>query len=72
MNAEPAAMHLVEDKRVLRKLAAAGHITWPIHKGACYVDETASGTCFSCEGKTYRIRYSDGCFYPYLFDVSKE
>jgi len=56
----------VTDPATLRALAAAGLIIYPVHPGASYVDSARHGTTFEHAGERYRLRYIDGCFYPYV------
>ncbi len=67
----------VTDNRVLKQLANAGLIVWPVmvnnSKGIKfkYVDEIDNKYSFIHKGKEYITKYESGCFYPYLFEVLK-
>ena len=68
------------NKGTLRKMAKAGKIRWPVDVNVTspyskkrttpmYVDEVPGvGSSFRFEGKNYRLRYVDGCFYPYVYE----
>lgn len=66
------------DQRTRNRLVKLGHACEPPElvrpkRGPClYVqDRLADGTwlprTFKAGGKTYRISYVDGCFYPFIF-----
>lgn len=57
-------MKIIKDQRTLRALERAGHVVRC--PGRAYVDETASGSEFKHGGRNYRLRYFDGCFFPFV------
>lgn len=66
---------LVRDGRTLLAMAKQGKIFYPVHKGQKYVEYETNGVNgrislpwrFDYHGKSYTIRYLDGCFYPFVF-----
>ena len=66
---------VVNDSRTLKALNAAGLIVWPKDvntkgKPFHYVDEVDNiGMSFTHKGNDYRLRYHDGCFYPYVYQI---
>lgn len=75
-------LKLIKSERVLRMLERAGLIAEPpehvrpYKKGKPlrwglygYVDTVeAVGTWFAHQGRHYRLKYVDGCFFPYLYE----
>ena len=68
-------MEIVKDKRLLNRMAKAGHIVLHEHTGkmvgsyygkvkAWYVKDCQF--LFEFEGKWYESHYISGCFYPYV------
>lgn len=69
---------------VLRAMARAGLIKLHPHTGrkvrhwsgqtvtAHYVDDTCPGVGrrFEFQGRQYQLKYLEGCFFPFIFDVS--
>jgi hypothetical protein len=60
-------MKLINDGRTLRAMSKAGHFKYPVDKGHKYVDEEKNPSNFEYRGQRYKIKYLDGCFYPFVF-----
>lgn len=70
----------IRDLSTLKKLEKAGYITLHHHTGktvnglfgpvkAWYIqDNTASS--FEHDNRKFEIEYVDGCFYPFVFEIS--
>jgi hypothetical protein len=67
---------MIEDRKILKHLAKAGKIKWPVLVNwpankkpyQLYCDEIETiGERFEYNGKKYALRYLSGCFFPYLF-----
>lgn len=60
---------MIRDGRVLKAMARLGKIEHPIDKGQKYVDCSAEVEMygFYYKGKEYKIKYLDGCFYPFVY-----
>ncbi|MHB8742048.1 MAG: hypothetical protein ACYC9L_02900 [Sulfuricaulis sp.] len=61
-------MRIVKSTRTLAALAAAGHIVYPVEPEHHYVEEKSLAP-FMHEGKRYVVRYLDGCFYPFVYEL---
>jgi hypothetical protein len=61
-------MRIVKDRRTLTRLAAAGHIIYPVDEGHHYVEEKTLQP-FEHEGRRYVVRYLDGCFFPFVYEM---
>lgn len=60
----------ITDGRTLKALANRNFFKYPVDKGHPYVDEEDRARSFSYKNKNYRIEYFDGCFFPFLTEVS--
>lgn len=60
---------MVRDVNVLKGMATADKLVYPVDKGHYYVDEENRSRSFEYKGSNYRIEYLDGCFYPFVFKV---
>ena len=76
-NIKKTGFTIVNDRRTLTNLNAAGLIIWPKDinskgKPFHYVDEVDNiGMNFTYKGNTYQLRYHSGCFYPYVYQLFK-
>ena len=60
---------IVRDGRTLRAMSKAGNFEYPITTGQPYVDNKSKSSWFNYKGNEYRIRYYDGCFYPFVVKI---
>ena len=60
--------NIITESRVLKAMAKAGHIKYPVDKGHKYVDCSDKIDIFGFEfrGVKYVIQYLDGCIYPFV------
>jgi hypothetical protein len=66
---------LITDSKTLAALAVAGLVIWPVkvnngkNKFFKYVNDVNDQYKFSHKGKNYRLKYHDGCFYPFVYEI---